>query len=351
MANASSIDVKQPAPTPPAPGKGRPGPQASELALEWGMRYGLLILLGLVVLFFATYSKTSGSYLSHANLVSLVGNQAVVSIVAMAALVPLTAGYIDLSCGAITGVSSIVCAALLSKAHSSTVEAVALGVLAGVLLGAVNGVLIAKFKLSSIIATLGTSTALTGGMLWYTKGTTIGSNLPIGFTNFGSLNWLGIPRVTFVMVPVLLICWFLLENTPFGRYLQAVASNRRSAQLVGIPVDRAAFTAFVLSGLLAGIAGVLLTARSGAADSTTGPSFLFPALTAVFLGATAIHPGRPNMWGTTIGIFFIAFALSGLSLMGASTWAPNVFNGVILVIAASLASIFARRRGGGPRLF
>jgi ribose transport system permease protein len=153
------------------------------------------------------------------------------------------------------------------------------------------------------------------------------------------------------MVPVLLICWFLLENTPFGRYLQAVASNRRSAKLVGIPVDRAAFGAFLLSGLLAGIAGVLLTARSGAADSTTGPSYLFPALTAVFLGATAIHPGRPNMWGTTIGIFFIAFALSGLSLMGASSWAPDVFNGVALVVAASLASVFARRRGGGPRLF
>ncbi|MFT3866656.1 MAG: ABC transporter permease [Solirubrobacterales bacterium] len=352
MANARSIEMKQPAPAPSAPPPESPTTQRlTEVGLDWAMRYGLLILLGLVVLFFATYSKTSGTYLSHANLVSLVGNQAVVSIVAMAALVPLTAGYIDLSCGAVTGVSSIVCAALLSKAHTSTVEAVALGILAGLLLGAVNGVLIARFKLSSIIATLGTSTALTGGMLWYTKGTTIGSNLPAGFTSFGSLNWLGVPRVAFVMVPVLLICWFLLENTPFGRYLQAVASNRRSAHLVGIPVDRAAFAAFLLSGLLAGIAGVLLTARSGAADSTTGPSYLFPALTAVFLGATAIHPGRPNMWGTTIGIFFIAFALSGLSLMGASTWAPDLFNGVTLVVAASLASIFARRRGGGPRLF
>lgn len=348
---ASGIENEPANPSP----LGSPDPKAEPAwfgaILEWGMRYGLLIIFGLVVLFFATYEETSAAYLTHANLVTLVGNQAVVSIVAMAALVPLTAGYIDLSCGAVTGVSSVTCAAMLSEAHSPMIVAIALALAVGVLLGSLNGLLIAKFKLSSIIATLGTSTALTGGMLWYTNGSTIGSGLPKGFTEFGSLDFLGVPRVAYVMVPVLLVCWFLLENTPFGRYLQAVASNRRSAHLVGIPVDRSAFAAFALSGLLAGIAGVILTARSGAADSTTGPSFLFPALTAVFLGATAIHPGRPNTWGTVIGIFFIAFALSGLSLMGASTWAPDVFNGVALVVAAFLASTFARRRGGGPTIF
>lgn len=326
-----------------APGRGQ--------LFSLSIHYGLVVLLVAVVAFFRLYGPTAAVYLSHANLVALVGNQAVVSIVALAALIPLTAGYIDLSAGAITGMASITSAAAISRFHTPVALAILLGIVVGTLLGAVNGVLIARFEFSSIVTTLGTSTALSGVMLWYTGGSTIGSNLPQGLLNFGSLNWLGIPRVTYVMVPVILICWFLLENTPFGRYLQATASNPRSARLVGLNVKQNVLTAFVFAGLLAGIAGVLLTARSGAADSTTGPSYLFPALAAVFLGATTIHPGRPNTWGTVVGIFFVAFAVSGLSLMGASAWAPSLFNGVILVVAAGMAIVFARRRGGGPRLF
>ena len=339
---------------PPAAGAGqrvsRGLPGRSEL-FNLTIHYGLVVLLVLVIIFFRLYGATGAVYLSHANLTALVGNQAVVAIVALAALVPLTAGYIDLSPGAITGVASITCAAAVTRYHVPVGFALLLGVAVGVLLGAVNGVLIARFEFSSIVTTLGTSTALSGVMLWYTGGSTIGSNMPQSLLNFGSLNWLGIPRVTYVMVPVILICWFLLENTPFGRYLQATASNPRSARLVGLNVKRNVLVAFVLAGCLAGIAGVLLTARSGAADSTTGPSYLFPALAAVFLGATTIHPGRPNVWGTVIGIFFVAFIVSGLSLVGASSWAPDVFNGIILVVAAGMATVFARRRGGGPRLF
>ena len=298
------------------------------------LHYGLVVLLIVEVLFFRLYGTTSAVYLSHANLVALVGNQAVVCVVALAALIPLTAGYIDLSAGAITGMASITSVAAISRFHLPVLAGIVLGVAMGTLLGAVNGVLIARFEFSSIVTTLGTSTALSGVMLWYTGGSTIGAGLPQSLLNFGSLNWLGIPRVTYVMVPVILICWFLLENTPFGRYLQATASNPRSARLVGLNVKRN-----------------VLTARAGAADSTTGPSYLFPALAAVFLGATTIHPGRPNVWGTVVGIFFVAFGVSGLSLMGASAWAPSLFNGLILVVAAGLAIVFARRRGGGPRLF
>jgi ribose transport system permease protein len=315
------------------------------------IHYGLVVLLVLVVIFFRLYGATGSVYLSHANLVALVGNQAVGAIVALAALIPLTAGYIDLSAGAITGVASITCATAVTRFNVPLGFSLVLGVVAGVLLGTVNGILIARFEFSSIVTTLGTSTALSGLMLWYTGGNTIGANMPQSLLNFGSLNWLGIPRVTYVMVPVILVCWFLLEHTPFGRYLQATASNPRSARLVGLNVKRNVLTAFVLAGFLAGLAGVLLTARAGSADSTTGPSYLFPALAAVFLGATTIHPGRPNVWGTVIGIFFVAFIVSGLSLVGASSWAPDLFNGLILIVAAGMAIVFARRRGGGPRLF
>jgi ribose transport system permease protein len=317
---------------------------------SFALHYGLVLLLAAIIVFFGLYSKTGSVYLSKANLVTLFANQAVVSVVALAALVPLTAGYIDLSSGAITGVSSLVAAGLLGH-HVSLAVALPLGIVAGTVLGAVNGILIARLELSSIVTTLGTSTALSGVMVWYTAGNTISSDIPTGLTQFGSLNWLQIPRVMYLTVPVVIVVWFLLENTPYGRHLQAIASNPRSARLVGLQVKGNVLEAFVLSGFLAGVAGVLLLARSGSADSTTGPSYMFPALAAVFLGATTIHPGRPNIWGTVVGIFFVAFTVSGLSLLGASAWAPNLFNGLILVASAALATVFARRRGGGPRMF
>jgi ribose transport system permease protein len=318
--------------------------------LSLSTHYGLLVLFAAVVIFFAVYQTTSETYLSRANIVTLFGNNAVVCVVALAALVTLTAGYIDLSVGAVTGVASLIVAGGAANFKLSLALVIPLAIAVAMALGLLNGILVARFRLSSIVTTLGMSTALGGVMLWYTKGGTVGAGLPTGLINFGSLNWLGIPRVTLVMIPIIGVCWFVLENTPFGRYLQSIASNSRSSRLVGINVDRSVLIAFTFSGFLSGVAGVLLTARSGAADATTGPSYLFLALAGVFLGATTIHPGRPNVWGTVVGIFFVAFVVSGLSLLGASSWAPDLFNGLILVAAAGLASVFARRRGGGPRM-
>jgi len=318
--------------------------------LSLGTHYGLLALFAAVVIFFSVYGKTSAVYLSSANVITLLGNNAVVCVVALAALVTLTAGYIDLSVGAVTGVSSLVVAGGVANFKLPMALVIPLAIVVAMILGLVNGILVARFRLSSIVTTLGMSTAIGGAMLWYTNGSTVGAGLPTSLINFGSLNWLGIPRVTLVMIPIILVCWFVLENTPFGRYLQAIASSSRSSRLVGINVDRSVLVAFTFSGFLSGVAGVLLTARSGAADATTGPSYLFLALAGVFLGATTIHPGRPNVWGTVVGIFFVAFVVSGLSLLGASSWAPSLFNGLILVAAAGLASVFARRRGGGPRM-
>jgi ribose transport system permease protein len=195
------------------------------------------------------------------------------------------------------------------------------------------------------------SIALPGLMTLYTDGTSITHDLSPTLLNFGSFNWLGVPRLTFVLVPIIAITWYLLECTPFGRRLLAIRSNPRSSHLVGIDVRRTVLTSFALSGLLAGIAGILLAARAGSADSTTGPSYLFPALAAVMLGVTTIRPGRPNVLGAVVGVFFVAFAVSGLSLRGAQSWAPSVLNGAVLVCAAGLAAWIARKRRGTAKLF
>lgn len=308
--------------------------------------YGLLALLVVTVVFFCVYPPTSAEFFSKANLITMLGNETVVATIALAALIPLASGYIDLSVAAIAGMSSCTFATLLTRASFPLALAILCGVIVGGLLGAVNGLLIAKYHLSSIIVTLGSQIALGGVMEWYTKNNTIGAGMSQGIISFGSANWLGIPRLTWIFVPVVLGVWFLLEQTPFGRYIQAISSNRRSAKLVGINVQQTLFMSFMVAGVIAGIAGVFLSVRQGGADSSTGPSFLFPALTGVFLSATVIHPGRPNTLGAMVGLLFLATVVSGLTFLGATNWAPNVLQGLLLVAAAVLATVLARERGG-----
>jgi ribose transport system permease protein len=308
--------------------------------------YGLLALLVVVVVFFCVYPPTSAEFFSRANLITMLGNQTVVATIALAALIPLASGYIDLSVAAIAGVSSCTFATLLTRASFPLALAIAGGIVVGGLLGAVNGLLIARYHLSSIIVTLGSQIALGGVMEWYTKNNTIGAGMSQGIITFGSANWLGIPRLTWLFLPVIVGVWFLLEQTPFGRYIQAISSNRRSAKLVGINVQQTLFMSFMIAGVIAGIAGVLLSIRQGGADSSTGPSFLFPALTGVFLSATVIHPGRPNAIGAMVGLMFLAVVVSGLTFLGATNWAPNLLQGLLLVAAAVLATTLARERGG-----
>lgn len=308
--------------------------------------YGLVVLLVAVVVFFSVYPPTSSTFFSEANLVTLLGSQTVVAVIALAALIPMAAGYIDLSVAAIAGVSSCTFATLLTRANLSLIPAILIAVLVGGLLGAFNGLLIARYHLSSIIVTLGSQIALTGVMEWYTKNNTIGAGMSIKIILFGSANWLGIPKLTWIFLPVAVGTWFLLEQTPFGRYIQAISSNRKSARLVGIGVQRTLFMCFTIAGVIAGIAGVLLSIRQGGADGSTGPSFLFPALTGVFLGATVIHPGRPNAVGSMVGLLFLAVVVTGLTFLGATNWAPNLLQGLLLIAAAFLSTMLARERGG-----
>jgi ribose transport system permease protein len=308
--------------------------------------YGLLALLVAVIVFFCSYPQTSADFFSKANLITTLSDQTVVATIALAALIPLAAGYIDLSVAAIAGMSSCTFATLLTRANFSLVPAIICAVAVGALLGAINGLLIARYHMSAIITTLGSQIALTGLMEWYTKNNTIGAGMSYKIIIFGSSNWFSIPRLTWLFLPVILGVWFLLEQTPFGRYIQAISSNRRSARLVGIGVPRTVFLCFMIAGIIGGIAGVFLSIQQGGADASTGPSFLFPALTGVFLSATVIHPGRPNAVGTVVGLLFVAVLVSGLTFLGATNWAPDLLEGLLLVGAAGLATVLARQRGG-----
>jgi ribose transport system permease protein len=302
--------------------------------------YGVVVFFLILVAAFAL--ALPDQFPTWANTRTILSNQAIPGLLALAVIIPLVAGEFDLSVGATLGFSSVVSAYLAS--HGTPVVVVllvALGV--GVAVGIVNGFLVTVVGVGAFIATLGIGTVLAGGNLLVTQGSVISQNIPAGLTDISQTEVLGLPIVCFYVLAMALLLYYLLEWTPFGRYMQATGQGRDAARLTGVRTKRWLFLSFVVAGLIAGLAGFLQTARIGSAAPTVGPEFLLPAYAAAFLGATTIHPGRFNVWGTIIGVLVLAVGISGLTLAGAPFWVPSVFNGGALVVAVSAATLMSRR--------
>ena len=171
------------------------------------------------------------------------------------------------------------------------------------------------------------------------------ANIPNSVVSFGSGNWLGIPKAGWLLMVITLGVYYLLNHTPFGRYLYAVGANLDAAQLVGLRSNRLIGWSFVAAGVLAGGAGALQVARP-ARRPARGQQFTLPALAAAFCSAAAIQPGRYNVWGTIVAIFFLAALNAGLNLAGSQDYITNFVNGAALIIGVGLAAYLGRRRKG-----
>ncbi|MGD2100988.1 MAG: ABC transporter permease [Acidimicrobiia bacterium] len=322
----------------------RTEPRPVSRALEVGERYGLLVVL--IVAAVGFWLATPDTFGSAANLRAILQNQTVNGVVALALLVPLVAKRFDISVGAIAGLAGMVAASVMSNGGSLLVGVTA-AVAASAVIGLINGLLVARLGVNSLIATIGTATVISGIVQAYTKGVPITSGISPLLTGLNSQRVLGIPTLFLLMGVIALAVWYFLRQTPFGRELEAVGSNSDSARLVGIPVVRVIWSSFLLSAVLAAIGGLMLLARQGSAIPTTGGiQTILPALAAVFLGATSIRPGFYNVLGTLLGLYLVGVTVSGLTLLGAQSWVEPVFNGSIIVIAVSLSTYIGRRRTG-----
>jgi ribose transport system permease protein len=155
--------------------------------------------------------------------------------------------------------------------------------------------------------------------------------------------------VFFVALLVTVITWYVLTYTPTGRYLYFTGAGRNAARLAGIRVNRLRFLAFVWGGVLAALAGILLAGILGSSDSTIGPSYLLPGFAAAYLGSAAIVPGRFNVWGSFIAVYFLVTGITGLEMLGLSGWISQAFYGGSLLVAVVVSHIAGTRRGTGQR--
>lgn len=304
--------------------------------------YAFLGLLIAAAIFFSVWPETSDTFTSAANIRTLIASNSVVAIVALGALVPLVCYEFDLSVGAIAGLSAVFVATALAGGSSVPVV-LAIGIGLGVLVGLINALLITRVGVNAVITTLGMSIILAGVVNQKTEGIAVTGDIPLSFSEFGSSNWLGIPKPAFVLVVVAVAVYYLLAHTPYGRYLYAFGSNRDAARLVGIRTKLTLGLTFVIAGGLSGLAGLLQVSRAGSADPKLGETFTLPALAAAFLSAAAIKPGRYNVWGTLVAIFFLAVINNGLNLAGSPQYVTNYVNGAALIIGVGLAVKLGRR--------
>lgn len=289
-----------------------------------------------VVLFITFSLWVPSTFLTSSTWHSLLNDQAIVALVAVGFAIPLAAGAFDLAVGSEVGFGGILIAWLLVPRGLSAVPAIALTLLAGGVIGALSGLLVARARIDSFIATLGMSSILEALLSWISGGEQI-LNVPVSVQNLATDTWLGIAYPVWVLLVVVIAVWYVLERTAVGRRVYATGGNIEAARLAGVRTSLVTVSCLIACGVIAAAAGILNTARLGVGDPTVGPDYLLPALAGVFLGSTQFRGGRVNVWGTVIAIYVLATGTTGLQLAGAPVWIPDLFNGVALLLAVGVA--------------
>ncbi len=311
-----------------------------------------VLLAALIVLFQAKQP----SFLSLGNVFSILQAVAIVAMLGIGVTLTLAVGGFDLSVGSIAAFSQMTASYILVVGHGTATAAVLGCVLFGVLAGLLNGLLIVKLRIPDQLATLGTLFLLAGLQLIPTGGRslTTGTILPDGseasgtfpdaFLALGRMRLGGVvPIPVIVLAALTLSLWFVMEYTRWGRVFYAVGGNETAARLAGAPTQRYRVAAYVISGVIAALGGVLLSARIGRGDVSVGNSLLLDSVAAALIGYAVWGANRPNVLGTVIGAIFVGVLLNGLTMLNAPYYTQDFVKGLILVGALAVTFSLSRK--------
>ena len=336
----------------------------------WATRLGFDRFSGLYLLaaFFVFFGLTEDNFLQwNGSIEFVLTEKVIVCMLALAFLVPLTTETFDLSIGH----NMALCLVIVNKMALETDLPDGVGALVGMavclVVGVLNGFIVVKLRVNSFIATLGMSQVIAALIRRIHDGGQITNAFSDTYVNFGkndvfSFEWPGsgseisLPYYFFYGLIVTVIIWYVLEHTPIGRHMFATGGNREAARLSGLATDRLTWGSLVASAGIAGFAGLVYSWKFATFSSSVGPPLLFPAVAAVFFGASQLR-GRPNVWGTIIAVYTLAFGIKGIGLRYPREidWMQPLFEGLTLLIAVALASRqgivkVARRRTSGATL-
>ncbi|UVY84525.1 ABC transporter permease [Brachybacterium sp. NBEC-018] len=344
-----SVETRTADPAAPPGASGRGG------SLLKGRGIGELLMdqrafVALIVLVIV-FSLLSDAFLTPSNLVVMTKHVAYNAILALGMLLVIITGGIDLSVGSVVGLSGIVAGMLLqgwelslldTTAYPAVWVVVVIALAVGGLVGALNGLLVTRFHVAPFIATLGTMYIARGAALLISDGTTfprLQGDEALGNTGFSFLGLgtpLGIPTAIWIMVVAAVLVWLLVARSGFGRHLFATGGNERAAELSGVKVRSVKMRVYVISGLCAAMAGLIIASELTSAAPQTGQSFELNAIAAVVIGGASLAGGRGSVRGALIGAFVIGFLSDGLVLIGVSSFWQTVIKGLVIVLAVIL---------------
>lgn len=332
-----------------------------------GYDLGKLLLEGraffALIAIIVVFSLLSPFYFTLGNFLTMSSHVAIFGLLAIGMLLVILTGGIDLSVGSTLGLSGVVAGFLMQGVtldafgvvlYPPVWAVVILTCLLGAFVGALNGVLIAFFKVPAFVATLGVLYVARGVALLMTNGLTynnLGGREELGNTGFG---WLGFQRIlnvpigVLVLAAVAIVAMVLLSRTAFGRWVYSTGGNARAAELSGVPVRFTTIMVYVLSGICAAIAGLVLSSQLTSAGPTAGTTYELTAIAAVVVGGAALTGGRGTVRGTLLGAFVIGFLSDGLVIVGVSSYWQTVFTGAVIVLAVLLNSIQYKGRARRP---
>ncbi|MGO3153338.1 MAG: ABC transporter permease [Galactobacter sp.] len=299
-----------------------------------------IVWLALIVIFGVLRPNT---FMSWSNIANVLGSQSVLFVLALAALLPVFVGDLDLSLGGIMGISAATVGVGNVVWGLPIWVSLVLGLVFAVLAGALNAFIVVTLDTNPLIVTLATGTVYTGIIYFLVNSTTVaGVDSQLSAATF-TTRLLGVSLAFFFAGILMILLWIVTSWTRLGLRSRFVEQSHTVARLSGVNVSRVRWLAFVSSGLIAGLAGVFLVGLTGAVDPAASGSYLLPAYAAVFLGATTISPGRFNAIGTGIAVYFLATGVNGLQILGAQNYVQQLFYGGALVLAVVLSRWMQRR--------
>ncbi|MFE8697467.1 ABC transporter permease [Cytobacillus sp. FJAT-53684] len=303
-------------------------------------KYGtFIVLLALVII----VSIINPKFLSMYNILNIFKQVSINGLIALGMTFVILTGGIDLSVGAILGLTGMILGLLIAGGTPELIAIPAVLIIGG-LLGLFNGILISKIKLQDFIVTLATMTMFGGLTLIISNGIPamgITKNAPVlDFFSQGSI--VGIPFPMIVFIVVFFILLVLLQNTVFGRGVYAIGGNEEVARLSSMPTNRIKTMVYVISGVMSSLAGIILTSRLSSSQPTAGAGFELDAIAAVVIGGTSLAGGRGRLFGTFIGVLIIGVLNNGLNIIGVSAFFQQFIKGLVILLAVILDRKSAR---------
>ena len=304
-------------------------------------RYGIVLMLAALVVYFSFGSKY---FLTGGNIVNVLRQSAVTGISAVGLTYVMLTGGIDLSIGAVIGLTAVTASSCMAKLGLHPILACVLALLIGLLIGFVNGILVNYVEIPALIATLGVMTSVRGLCYILTGGLPV-YGFPESFDILGKGYLWVIPVPVIVMMIVLIVGWYVLNRTRYGRYLYAIGGGREAARLSGINVNRMIVATYMIAGFLSALAGLVELSRLSSGQPAAGDGFEMNVITAVVLGGISVNGGEGKFSGVVVGIFIMSVLANGLVMMNVYEFYQQLIRGLVLIFAVGFDQLSKKKKG------